>query len=360
MTIQILTSLYVFISKYLFSDAFTSVFFLVFLIYLFLIILPDLIQNKIIKLMVHGLILAMMTILLLDKSFLAFLLPIHIIRIFRIFGLSPVITASFLALPLVFVEPKSDYFFCALILWLFYHYLQAIESKYKKQVLDLLSMEKENLWLNRRICQTEQWERDSQYYIKLDERRKISQKLHDEIGHSITASLVQLQAANTMLKEDPVKAENMISGVCEVLSRGMNSIRRDLKTLKPDIEEWSLEKIKNQLNQFEKHSGCQTVLKVQGDVREISHLQWLVIHANLKEALTNVIKHSSADKVFMEIMVLNKLIKVAISDDGQLKRDFVHGMGLAGMEERTREAGATLLIDNSKGFSLTMIFKKEQ
>ena len=78
---------------------------------------------------------------------------------------------------------------------------------------------------------------------------------------------------------------------------------------------------------------------------------------NVKEALTNTAKHSNASDVFIEIMVLNKIIKACIRDNGQGSPAIHTGMGLMGIEERTKEAGGTLILDGSDGFSIIMIFR---
>ena len=66
----------------------------------------------------------------------------------------------------------------------------------------------------------------------------------------------------------------------------------------------------------------------------------------LLQCLTNSVKHSGAKIVRVEIRQSNRVLEVAVKDDGAgfFLSDVAHGggLGLIGMEERVRELGGTL------------------
>lgn len=88
-----------------------------------------------------------------------------------------------------------------------------------------------------------------EYNAKLNERNIISQKLHDKIGHTITGSLIQLEAIKLLIKED-IKVSNMLGTVINSLREGMGDIRGVLKSIKPNKVEISINKIRFILSNF--------------------------------------------------------------------------------------------------------------
>lgn len=357
--IHSIVAIFIFFYRFIFNSEFIPLQMLIFILYLIAIVMPVIFKNIRLKLVLHFFYALGLIGMIVYEPFIALLLPFHLARTASLLKQKTYYLLAFILIPVLFVSDKPLYFFTGLLCWLVSNYLiQKQESLFKSEK-KIDNLEKENRYLTHELALIKEWEREKEYYIKLDERKKISQKLHDEIGHSLSGSIIQLQAISTILQDEPVKAAQMIRNVQEVLSQGMMSIRRDLQTLKPEDEKWGLQKLKSELIDFEKNTGISTTVTISGTTAEITQKQWLTIHSNLKEALTNVMKHSHADEVSFQITILNKLVKVAINDNGWGRKDIVPGMGLSGMEERTQDAGGTLILDGSKGFSIVMIFKKE-
>jgi signal transduction histidine kinase len=53
--------------------------------------------------------------------------------------------------------------------------------------------------------------------------------------------------------------------------------------------------------------------------------------------------------------VLNTLIKVEILDNGKGAQKVIKGLGIIGMEERTAAVNGTIIVDGSRGFSVTTL-----
>jgi signal transduction histidine kinase len=52
---------------------------------------------------------------------------------------------------------------------------------------------------------------------------------------------------------------------------------------------------------------------------------------------------------------MRAMIRSVVADDGQGAPRIVKGLGLAGMEERAAAAGGTVIVDGSRGFSVTTL-----
>ena len=195
--------------------------------------------------------------------------------------------------------------------------------------------------------------------IKFEERERIAQKLHDDLGHTITGSIMQLEAAGLLLSEDPVRVREIIERVSCTLKEGLAAIRLNLRTIKPEPARLGLQRLRGLLDDFEAAYGRKTGLATDGDIQGIPAAVWRVIEENLQEALTNMLKHSTGNLFRCSISVMNRMYKAEFRDNGSPPPGYRRGMGLEGMEARTREAGGTLIIDTSQGFSEIMLFGKE-
>lgn len=221
------------------------------------------------------------------------------------------------------------------------------------------TLESDNDKLLNKINDIEEFDNEKEYLLKLEERSKIAGKLHDEIGHVISGSLFQLEACKMIIDDDLPKAKKMINNVTEVLNEGMYSIRKSLKVIKPDTGQIGLEDIKNLLKDFSIRNGIKTQLSTSEGLNSISNNVWGIIKDNSREFLTNTLKYSDgANLVTLNIDVLKGLITARISNNGKGEKVIIPGLGLRGMEERINSENGTLIVDGSKGFTVSMVFKR--
>lgn len=205
-----------------------------------------------------------------------------------------------------------------------------------------------------------QYENNIRYLSQLEERNKIAQEIHDKIGHTIAGSIMQLEASKLLLNEDKTTALQMLQSTIDNLRAGMDSIRVTLRNIKPPSEQIGVNKIKLILDEFMISSNILAVLYYSGDLEVITIKQWKILQENTKEALTNVIKYSEANKVNVNIEVLNKVIKCEIKDNGVGALNIEKGLGISGFEERIEEAGGKVIIDGSSGFSVIFLLPIEK
>jgi signal transduction histidine kinase len=190
---------------------------------------------------------------------------------------------------------------------------------------------------------------------RLEERNRLSQEIHDRVGHAISGGIIQLEAAAAVLDSDREAARSLLDNSVRVLRSGMDGIRTALRGIKPAAEELGIHRIRGMLDKFSADTGVRTFLEHAGDLGLVSHLQWKLVMDNLRECLTNTLRHAGASSVRVGIEVMNRLIKAEVRDDGRGALSPSPGLGLAGMEERTQGLGGKLIVDGSRGFSVITI-----
>jgi len=261
-------------------------------------------------------------------------------------------------IPFLFVHAPllNDYLLAALF-GLFIYYLATRSERRLDALLrdnDLLRAANEAQRV--RAVAGAEYEVELRRLAQLEERNRLAIEVHDRVGHAIAGSVVQLEAASVLLRSDPDRADRMVSQSAEVLREGMEGIRALLQGMKPESEELGIQRLRALLDRFSASSPIESKLSHSGDLAILAPAQWAAILDNAREALTNVLKHSAATVVRTTIDVMPKLTKVEIHDNGRGAFVLNKGLGIRGIEERTREAGGTLIVDGTKGFSVIMLF----
>lgn len=253
-----------------------------------------------------------------------------------------------------------EYLLCAAFSLLVLALATRTRARIEALVRENESLRTANETQRRRIVAGEEYEHQVRRVVQLEERNRLAREVHDRVGHAITGSVVQLEAASALLASDPSRAGRMVKRSIEVLREGMESVRSTLRGIKPKPEELGVGRLRSVLDRFTAASSIQSRLTYAGDTSSIGLARWAVIIDNTREALTNIVKHSGASRVTMSIEILAKLLKVEIRDDGRGAYTVKKGLGLRGIEERTQEEGGTLIIDGSSGFSLIALFPREE
>jgi len=331
---------------------------LLLLIYFSLHIMTFLIKNLVIR------IATLVTAILLSglggvyvSPYFFLLLPLSIIELFvhrpylRIVGL--IITI----LPVGYVpgDIKGYYLIMAIFSWMICCLNHMITEYLEKKEKQLDSMRLIHDGLMRKVIDNKTFIRQSTYMFKLEERNRISQQIHDDVGHAITGALIQMEAAKKMMPVNETKAKELLTNAIGITQDGISSIHQTLRDLKPTTEQYGINQLKLYLDEFKANHPIQTTFTYDGDLNKISHLQWKVIQENVRESFTNTLKYAEATHISVDVSVLNKLVKIAIKDNGMGKEKVKKGLGIVGMEERTASLNGNLIVDGTNGFSVTTL-----
>ncbi|KON88124.1 hypothetical protein AF332_15785 [Sporosarcina globispora] len=199
--------------------------------------------------------------------------------------------------------------------------------------------------LNASYSELQQTSVQAMGYAALTERTRLAREIHDGLGHQMTSLIVQLQALKLMIPRDPAAASKNIDELLKVARKGMVEIRLAVK-------EWSEEEkghgsiaLKGLVSQFEANSLIRIEYKEIGSITEWTVERSVIFYRILQEALTNILKHSGANKVNVLLEEENGHVKLIITDDGHFSGDkpLDLGFGLRGMIERCKSAGGNIL-----------------
>ncbi len=154
-----------------------------------------------------------------------------------------------------------------------------------------------------------------------EERRRIARELHDEVGQSLASLKLNLKWA-----EDVVRSRGAMDNAVTELSLARDSVgailrtMRDLShTLYPGIlDSLGLSAaIKELLYQSTRRAGIEVLCSVTGPEKPLSKETAVGLYRCCQEAVNNVLRHSRASRISVEIVYEDDEVRVTVEDNGK-------------------------------------------
>ena len=188
-----------------------------------------------------------------------------------------------------------------------------------------------------------------------DERRRIARELHDGLGQELAAAKMMMDGI--LEKNSAQSNRRAAADASETINRAIQQVRSLSHLLHPPLldEVGLLSAVRWYLDGLTKRSGIATSLDVHpADFPRLGAELETAIFRIIQEALTNVYRHSGAQKAWVTLRQQESQLAVLIRDDGkgiespvaELRPGSI-GIGIGGMSQRAKEFGGELRLRNS-------------
>ncbi len=186
--------------------------------------------------------------------------------------------------------------------------------------------------------------------IRHDERMRIARDTHDVLSHSLGAIGVQAGVAahvETLTEHDLQDALRDIEARSrQALSELHTLLRAERAQNEHDVfgtldPEWlvSLEALVTTARQL----GIESELNVTGELSQLDSQTGAIAHRVVQEAVTNTIRHSSADSLIVSVVTTLQFLEISVFDNGpNTACEVREGYGLTGLRERVETAGGNV------------------
>lgn len=184
-----------------------------------------------------------------------------------------------------------------------------------------------------------------------DERRKLSRELHDEVGASMSALLVELGTLASMIPAENSEAQNQAQRVRRLAEANVGVVRNMSLLLRPSmLDDLGLAPA---LEWQARETARRTGMKIKVDAGDVSddmpEEYRTCIYRIVQEALHNSARHSKASHVRVTVRPDERRVRVTVEDDGVGFHVREKGMGILGMEERVHHLGGKFQVDSAPG-----------
>jgi two-component system, NarL family, sensor histidine kinase DesK len=230
--------------------------------------------------------------------------------------------------------------YCENLFWHIFAYLVGcVLFELAKRQQQLIQANKELVAL-----QTEIRER-----AKYEERFRLSKELHDSAGHYLTSLSIQLEIAMHRASQE----------VFPVITKAQLITRLLLAEIRESISSWREEETRELLSALKQLvrevTGVETHLEIRGDLTSVPQSVAHGLFRCVQEALTNVLRHSKARNVWVQLRVQDNTAHLLVKDDGAGCPGLVKGNGLHGMESRVATMGGVIeFTETDLGFALAI------
>lgn len=187
------------------------------------------------------------------------------------------------------------------------------------------------------------------------ERRRIARELHDEIGQTLTLAQLNLQAALPQTSDAGVRSR--VDQALHSVERVLEQVHDISLNLRPSmLDDLGLEAtLRWYANRQATAAGLQIDCHLEILPRRLDTVIETECFRIAQEALTNVVRHSGATKVCLELSLTADEVQLRVKDDGRgfelrpARERLVFGanLGLLGMEERAALAGGSLIVQTA-------------
>jgi signal transduction histidine kinase len=196
----------------------------------------------------------------------------------------------------------------------------------------------------------------------LQERRRINFELHDGILQSLATLILRLEGCGKRLADSQKDLAEEMKSLEDLTRDSMKQIRQFLAggQSNPLVAGTLIEKLREEARFLRDGMGLDVILENEPEDLDLPPDKEREVYYVLREALTNVTRHSHASKVEIQLKRKNGMLEASLTDNGVgFSPDHVKnatGLGLTGMEERIREIGGELSLKSSPGQGTNLSF----
>lgn len=183
--------------------------------------------------------------------------------------------------------------------------------------------------------------------IQEEERQRLAQELHDELGQSLTA--IKVMAVTASQKQINIEQiSHTISDVCDHLIAVVRSMMRNLHPIM--LSELGLKATLEDLltHWTTRNSQLALTLYCTDDIDQLQQRIAIQIFRVVQEAITNIVRHAHASQAMIRLELQHHTLLLQIKDNGRgcIITTNKQGFGLLSMKERMASLGGELLIDS--------------
>jgi signal transduction histidine kinase len=177
-----------------------------------------------------------------------------------------------------------------------------------------------------------------------DERLWVAQEVHDIVGHGLAAIKMQADVALHLLAKKPEQAEAALDAISRTSSEALDELRATLavvrraetdSTRSPTPSLGRLDELQGRMRQ----AGLHVDVEISGDPGVLPAAVDLTGYRIVQESLTNVLRHSGADRASVTVRYEAGAVHIAVTNPVNGVPSGGGGSGIQGMRQRVEALG---------------------
>lgn len=167
--------------------------------------------------------------------------------------------------------------------------------------------------------------------VKREERMRIARDLHDTLGHTLSLITLKSQLVGKLVAKQPERAREEAKEIEKTSRSALKQVRELVSDMRAVTVAEELDRVRSILET----AGMDYYFEGDAKLEDVPYLSQNILSLCLKEAVTNVVKHSKAKSCTVVVKQTAGEAILAVKDDGiGLTEQSEDGNGLKGMAER--------------------------
>ena len=215
---------------------------------------------------------------------------------------------------------------------------------------------------------------------RMEERENISRNIHNSVGHSITAAVMTLDAADMLFEVAPEKAREKMNIANKRIRGSLESIRQAVRVLDNENKYVSINDFMCELTTIiDNFVIDSSVNRVEMGISEINiyknfenvNTDVVIVHEHtefltgaLGEFLSNGVRHGKATEFIVTLVADSSNIRLKVKDNGisdfskiNEKERIENGFGIKKMMSYVKKCGGEMMVTNENGFVAEITIK---
>jgi signal transduction histidine kinase len=189
-----------------------------------------------------------------------------------------------------------------------------------------------------------------------EERRRVARELHDEAGQALTVIMMDLARAAESLPDEAKEARAKLSQSRSLAAQTLAELRKLINDLRPEVLDQLglVPALRSYAKSRLENENIDTRLQFRGFNGRLSPQVETTLFRIIQEAMTNIVRHSGASSVNIDVEQSDSSVVAVIADNGNgfdvgAALDSTQSWGLRGMRERVAVVGGQLDIESEEG-----------
>jgi two-component system NarL family sensor kinase len=198
----------------------------------------------------------------------------------------------------------------------------------------------------------------SQLEIQEQTFQNISREIHDNIGQKLTLAKLQLNTIDLSMEPS---SQSMVEDVVKIIGGAIRDLSDISRSMSSEVimNSGFIKALEFEINQLNKTRLYSIILKITGDTEFMDSGKELLLFRIVQEALSNIMKHSEATEVSVEVHYTKTDLTLTINDNGKGfdSESNLNANGLINMAKRAKMLDGLFEINSKKGEGTTIIIK---
>ncbi len=184
-----------------------------------------------------------------------------------------------------------------------------------------------------------------------EERRRISREIHDELGQALTAMNMDIGWLQKQIPDENLKVQRELESMSVKIENVVATVRRISSELRPEILDLYglIDAVKWKLNQVKERSELVVDFYADSECDQADSEIKIILFKVFQEALTNIIRHSEANRIKVWLKKQSEKINLILEDNGiGISNDHCNKktLGVISMRERVEACNGVFEINN--------------